>query len=261
MLIFKRFSVFLLPFLVFLAFITLFFEPQWLYFLIGAVALIIVLNTWYLTGQKLDRTDFLNFLYTPILFVGSSLIFYAFLESPVIKTMMIFLVTVSIFWYFNKIFVEFYKNQVWQLSSFKPIITYLQVLTIWFMGSAFFGLIILLNFSLVLTVIILALSLVLFLNQQIWLADKRSSSGYEWLIYLIFLFIAVECVIILEMIPFSYYFKGFLITSIFYLFSQGLLINLFKDNDQPSKKNYQRLLIFASSLILTVLIFNYLIIK
>jgi len=223
MLIFKRFLVFSLPLLIFLSFFWLFFQPQWYYYLFLLNILIIIFNLWYLIGRKTILNDFLNFLFTPLFFISGSFILYTFLENSLIKTILLFLIPIAVFIFYNKIFFEFYKKPIWQLKSFKYLIYYFQLFSLWFLASSFFGLIIFINFSAVIASGLLLIFLIIFFNQFSW-SEELSQEEKAWLTFLIFLVTFLESIIILNLLPLSFYFKGLILTVVYYLFCQGFLL-------------------------------------
>ena len=254
MLIVKRFLVFGLPFLIFLVYLLSFWRAGWYYDLFLVSLIITLFSFWYLLGRKLSLTDFLNFLFSPIFFIGSSLLFFTFLESLALKVILIFLVVCLIFMFYNKIFQEFYKNQIWQLKSFKSLVYYLQILSIWFLASAFFGLIIFINFSTVLALGLLILILLIFFGQFIWFNELMREEKL-WIVYTIFSAVFIESAVVVNLLPLSLYFKGLLITVIYYLFSQGFLAS--KSSGTLSNKYFVRNFIIILILIAMILAFNF----
>jgi hypothetical protein len=253
MLIFKRSFVFGLPLLIFIAYLLLFLEASWYYYLLIVIIIITLFCSWYLLGQKLGRGDFLNFLFAPIFFISSSFLFFTFLEWPVLKILLILLVVFTTFLFYNKIFQEFYRNQIWQLKSFRNIIFYLQILSIWFLASSFYGLIIFVNFSTVLALSILAIILLIFFGQYIWYNELTEEEGVRTANF-VFLIVIIESLIVIKFLPISFYFKGLLLTIVYYLFSQGYLVSI---KQEVFKKVYfMRSFIFILVLLTLIIVSN-----
>lgn len=254
MLIFKRFLVFSLPFLTLLTYLFLFLRANWYYYLFCALLIIILLSTWYLLGQKLNRSDFFNFLFSPVFFIGSSLLFFTFLESLILKVILIVLVTSIIFIFYNKIFQEFYRSQIWQLRTLKNILFYLQILSLWFLACAIYGLIIFINFSIYLAILLLVVILLIFFEQFIWYNELDKEKNLT-ICYLIFLILIVECSIIIKLLPISLYFKGLIMTVIYYLFTQGFLAT--KAQKVINKAYSTKTVIFILILLILIIISNF----
>lgn len=253
MLILKRFLVFGLPLLVFISYFLLFLEATWFYYIFIIIILIFLFCSWYLLGQKLGSGDFLNFLLIPIFYIASSFLFFTFLEWVVLKIILILLVVFTIFLFYNKIFQEFYKNQIWQMKSFRNIIFYLQILSVWFLTSAFCGLIIFINFSTVLALSILAIILLIFFEQYIWYNELTDKSNIRFSL-LIFLIIIIESLIIVKLLPISFYFKGLLLTIVYYLFCQGFLIS--KNPEDFNRTYLSKSIFFIIILLLIIFVSN-----
>lgn len=255
MLILKRFSIFFIPILIFISFFLLFFGALWYYYLLLINIIIILFSLWYLLGQRVSLFDFLNFLFCPLAFFVGSFLFFTFLESVIVKVIILFFVPIFIFIYYNKLFKEFYNKPLWQINSFKYLIYYSQIIALWFLASSFFGLIIFINLSTYLVLGLLIVILIIFFNQFNWLAELTKAEK-TWLVYLIFFVIFLENIFILNLLPLNLYFKGLFLTTIYYLFCQGYQLSQ-KNSLGLSKYLWKNLIIVIIILLLTLLAGNY----
>jgi len=266
MLIIRRISVYLIPLVIFCLLFSLFLAPQWYYYVFLLINLLIIFSFWYLISHKTKLADFINLLIGAVFFINGALLFIIFLENVIFQGIIILFVSVFLFTYFNVIFKEFYKQPVWQLNNLKNYLYFGQLIALWFLTTASYGLLTFININIILACALILLVSLIFFWQALWLFAYFSNSENLSLIsqkpvslpLLIIIFMAAfgETAALINLLSLTIYFKGLIFTMVYYLFCEGF----FQDQEQIIKRRlFKRSLIGVIIILILTFILSYLI--
>ena len=189
--------------------------PKQIYWLGSFCFLIVILSTWQLIGRKFFQRKFWQNLITPILFLASGLVFLSFLESAWLKQFIILILAISIWLFLFVIFFRFNLRSKYQVHSLENISSHLNLLTIFFCSSGFYGLLIFLGFPLRFLVFGFGVVCFLLTIQLIWDSDTTLAKDYPYLI--VITLIITEMFLVVSFLPTSVYVNGFIVTISYYL--------------------------------------------
>lgn len=217
------------------------------FFLYPLVFLIVFFSLFYMTGYSFSQKKLWYLFLAPILLFTGSFLFLYFVETGVIKQILIF--SAGLFNWF--LFKNYYRYVVFgaeHKKSTENILSYVTVVTAFFFFSSFFALRIFMNMSLLwLELFVLILSLLLIL-QNFWLEEISLKKNWLFLFGLCLIF--AEAFWTAIFLPTHFLVNGLFMTILLYV-----LINLSNLTIAESLNNkiLSRYLIFGFSL--TVIIF------
>lgn len=197
-------------------------NPWQVYWLAPFILVVFILSLWLLTGRKIKKINFWHLIITLVLFSAGGLFFLAFLEGQLLKQLFVTGLTISIWVFLKTLFLKFHQKSKYQLYSLENISINLNLLTIFFITSSFFSLIIFLGVSFWFLLVIFSL-IVTFLNYQlIWVGGVKLKVGWPYI--LIITIALIEIFWAISFLPTSVYVNGIIMTVSYYLMS-GLARN------------------------------------
>jgi len=200
--------------------------PKNIFYVILAAVLLTVFSIWRLTGQKLMSGKFWRFLITPLLFMGSAVAFYIFLEGPIFRRLFVLGVAVLLFAYLEIIFLRFHYRPKYEPYSLENITVHLDLLAIFFAASSFFSLMLFLNTNFWLLALLFVGIGFLAAGQLIWASGLTLAVG--WPPAAILVLLTGEVFYVVSFLPTSVYVNGLIVALAYYFFS-GLIRNWLLD--------------------------------
>lgn len=193
----------------------LFFQPNFLIALAIALIAVIVLTVLSLNNWQVKKREFWNFLITPLLFAASGFLLIIFLEGAILSHLMIIFVAIFYGVLLENIFHYLHHPINYQPYSLENIFNYISLITGFFIYTAFFGLVIFLNFPFWILLILGFLVTFVLIYQIIWINKVAVRAK---MIYLFVLsFILTEAFWVIHFLPTSYLVSGLILSLFFYL--------------------------------------------
>jgi len=254
-----RFILFFVSLSILGFFVGMLINPKNIYFF-GLVLLIMFFSLAKFYSWKIKDKKFWYFLITPLLFFVSSILFFGFLEGQFFLKCVIIILFASLQWLiYQNIFFLFKLPQKYQSNSIRNIFDFINLISIFFLVSSFFALIIFVHISVWLLSIVLFLISSLYFFQFFWL--NRVLEKRAWFFAFIFALIFVEIFYVITFLPISFYIGGLILTLVYFnikSIGKKYFLNIFySENRQCSiaiiKKNTIQYLII-NILILTLLL-------
>jgi len=246
----KRFIPIITPLLVFLTLEFFYLKPDFIYFFILALLIIISAGTWRIIGKGLVTLEARWFyLLTPLSFIVSGLLFILFIENFFAKHLLT--LALSLFWgiFLENIYTYIYRHEKYQINSLENISNYLNLSSVFFLNSSLFGFFIFLNTPLwQLSLISLFASLVLTF-QIIWVNKIKPSVAL--------LHLVVICLVLFEtfwtvsFLPTAYFVNGLIVTIIFYFLNNIMRLRL---TGRLSKMLVRRYIILCGLIMIVLLV-------
>lgn len=218
MILLNRFIPIFCPFLIFASYELLLKKPFLIYWLFPILILTVAALIWKLIGKGLITIIARwNFLISPLFLMVGGLFFILFLENQLFKHFLIFLVAFLLGLYLEAIFIYIYRHEKYQINSLENISSYINLISLLFFYSGFFGLLIFLNISVWLVVLLVLLVTVSLAYQTMWInkIDFKKSFLYILIIGLILCQLAW----VISFLPIDFYASGAFLSVVYYLLS------------------------------------------
>jgi hypothetical protein len=220
MLFYRIFSYILVILNAFL-FSLLFWRDQafYVYSILAVSLLISFCGTYLLVGNKIKNKleIFLDSFFSSLLIL-SSIFLFILLESVVVKIILAAACLILYFIYLNELFTQYFKKIIPQIDKLWLFRRLAQLLIVFNVSAAFFGMIFFLDFSRAI------FSLLFFVFAYIlgWYNDyRRWSLGIKvWAFKLILALLLTEFFVVLSFLPLVYYLRGFLMAIIFFFINE-----------------------------------------
>jgi len=215
MALFNKILPFLSAILVGVCFEIWLYNPEAIYIIAGALLIIVIGTMWQLTGRKILKKGFWNFLFSPLLFISSGYILFLILESVLIKQF--FLVGLVLIFYLMlyNIHAFLYQTGDYQPYAIENIYSYVNLLSAFMFFTSFFGLYLFLRFPYWLATIFAFVVGFLLIFRTLWANKVEWSQG--WIFILSGGIFLAESFWVISFVPVSYYVAGFLLTVVYYL--------------------------------------------
>lgn len=220
--IINRLIPYISAFLVLLIFQIMLINP--VFVLPGSILLLAItfLLAWQVNNRNLRNKNFWHFVIMLILSVISGVALLLFLESLLIKEILIFGVTILNFILLKNVFSFLHETEKYQPYSLENIYLYNNLICAFFLYTSFFSLIIYFNLS-VWFLVMAAFFVSLLMSYLIFWANKISFKDSKILIIVCALIIT-EFFLAVSFLPTSYFVNGFILTAVFYF-----IINVSRD--------------------------------
>ena len=229
MLIFKRFLIWLVPIFTLIAFKLIFFNPRWIYWILPALALFLVFIIWHLNNYQLKK--FKIFLITPLILLFSSTLFVAFLKTKTLKYFIVLVLAVFLAVFLETLFLSLYKPDRYQIGSLENISGYLNLISLFFLVSGLYGLLIFLVIPLWILALVLLVVSALLTYEIMAVSEILFSKSWSYII--IFSLILLELFWVISFLPTSVYVNGLIIALAYYVMA-GLSRNWLLGNLEKS---------------------------
>lgn len=196
--------------------------PKQIYLLAFISLMILGLSIWQLIERSFFRPKFWQFVITPLLLLGSGLVFLIFLEDYLFRQFFVVILIVLIWVFLELTYLRFHRRLKYQVHSLENISTYINLITVFLSTSSFFGLVVFLAFPVWILVIIFT-GLTMLLNYQIAYSSEAPLTS-SWLYILAISLMMTEIFWAVSFLPTSIYVNGLVVTISYYLMS-GLALN------------------------------------
>lgn len=238
MFLLKRLSPFLIA-IVNLVFLEAILKWPFLFFVLAGLALFI--NLFFvglLTVKNLGFKDTMRFWLTCFILTVSTSASFLFIDSVVLRQVLIMVYVLLIFLYQDFLFNFLYRPEKYKVYSLENLNNVINLLTVFLTNLSIFALIVFMNMvfwlSLLIEIGVISCSLIL-----LFYANKLELRGNEWLLVTTGL-IVTEFFTIFTWLPFNFFIKAVLISALYYLLSGVVKLIV---NQQLYKKNF---LVFLS---------------
>lgn len=245
------FFVGLISALGFVALLTLSANP---FYIFGSALLLVLLLLIRLVGFRPGHFSFWTFIGTPFLFLASSYFLFLFFEGRPEQISLAVCTSLLIFFFAEHLFNYLHLPGNYQAYSIEYLSLALNVLTIFFVSAAGFGLNILLQLQhlgvLVMSILFFLISLFV-IYSTLWVSkvESKKTKRYAWAGAVL----TTELFAVLTFLPTGFYTAAAILTLFFYLFL-GLMRAHFLD--KLSALVLRRYLLTSVILLVVVLIFS-----
>lgn len=224
MLFLKKLSIYLLGLVNLYFFYFLLGQPEKIWHLTGALAVLLVLVSGLIISKKLSLKEAFIFFSFILLLILVSVLFLLIIENQYLKYAIILIIPALVIFYLQLIFSYLYSPHKYQPFSLVNFVDYTSLIILFFCSAGLFTLNIFLNLSFWITAVVLAVLSSLLIFYNFWL-NKIEIKKYLYYPLIIFLLI-FELSTLLTWWPVNYYLKGFLITVFYFLFSNLVVKNI-----------------------------------
>lgn len=228
MFIIIRFLIYTLPLVVFAFFSIIRTYPTWLLWSSVTIFVYLLFVAWYIVRNSVRKQsdsmsfrELVNYLITPVFLLFGAMAFLLFLNDLFIYRLFAGGVAAILFLFLENVFIYLYYPHKYILSSLENVSAYSNLLTAFFINSAYYGLSVFLHMqSKWLFAGVFAINLILFLQT---LLINHLKFQATWLAFMIVGVILGEMIWILQYLTWSYLVKGAILA-----FSYYLLSNMFR---------------------------------
>ncbi|MCH7492252.1 hypothetical protein IID19_01505 [Patescibacteria group bacterium] len=198
-------------------------RPELTYYIGPVLALIIISSIWMLTGRRIFRKTFWNFLSTPLLHIVSSFVFFLLIDNLVIRQLFIIGTAILVALTLYNIFSFLHQTERYQPYALENIYSYVNLISLYLFYVSFYGITILLGWP-----FWFFLPLIFFLTSFLFMRTLWSFK-IPWqkskLFIAIIGLVLVEASYIIYSLPTSYVFNALLLIVIYYV-----MMNIIKDH-------------------------------
>ncbi|MFC1612910.1 hypothetical protein ACFL23_01125 [Patescibacteria group bacterium] len=224
MLLLYKFLIFLTAIVVFLGFNGIFLMPSYFFVWAFIMLLFVIVSILHIfKKQNINLKDKLFFLITPIFLMCSSVLASIFLNTNLIKLLFSIGIAIMFFLYLENLFLYFRMPAKYQIYSLENISSYINLISIFFISSSFYGLKILLGVRFKWFIFLIAIeffAVFILFCQNFWVNKISANESKKYL--LIAILILLEIYLIILLLPSNYYVNG-LIFSLAYYVIAGLI--------------------------------------
>src|SRR3989344_94909 len=143
-------------------------SPKQIYLLVTVMFVVLASGVFQLADRKASKIKFWALLITPVLLLGSGVLFLSFLEGPIFKQFFILVTVISLWSYLEVVYLWLHFRAKYQAHSLENISHYLNLLAIFWFSSGFLGLVLFLGFSKWIFILTLAGVVALLSYQLVW---------------------------------------------------------------------------------------------
>lgn len=223
-----RFLIYTLPLVMFGFFSVIRSWPKMLLLASLSIFIYLLFVVWYIVRhsvrKKSDSMTFwelLNYLITPLLLLFGATAFLVFINDILIYRLLAGGVAAILFLFLENVFVYLYYPHKYILSSLENVSAYSNLLTAFFVNSAYYGLVVFLHMqSKWMFIVVLIINIILFLQT---LLINHLKIQVTWFALVVVGVVLGELVWVLQYLTWSYLVKG-----AFLAFSYYLLSNMFR---------------------------------
>ena len=218
--LFYRIFSFVIPIVNGILISLLFWRVNLIYPVLIVLGLVSFFGPWCLINKKvLIKKELFFYAFFGLLQVLSGLFFFLFLENFFIKIVLALIIVILNFIYLNELFIQFYKKTTVQPEKLWAIFYSIQISSIFFIASNFFGLRDFLSIPFIYLLLIFFI-LVIILSRYNNFQDYSLKINPKWF-RVIIAFIISQIFWAISLLPQVYYLKGILV-ALFY----SIIINL-----------------------------------
>lgn len=224
----------------------LFYQPRLIYFVALFLIIFLIAATWKIIGKGLAtvRARWL-YLLTPLSFLLGGILFILFLEQPWAKHLLAAAIAAPIAIFLENIFTYIWDHEKYQINSLENISNYLNLTSIFFLSSSFFGFFIFLNIPLWQLSLISLLVFFLLTLQTIWV--NKIAPETAWTHIFVICLILFELFWTVSFLPTAFYVNGLMLAAAFYLMNNLMRLHLLNALNKIVIKRY--LLLFGTIIV------------
>ena len=187
---------------------------QWWWLIILLILLQQIITIFFVCKFKFNK-NLVHFLILPLLFSLSSWLFLIFIVEAMFFHVVVVLSSLVLYFLIHQYYLYFYIPFRYQPYSLESMSLYISLLSAFFLFSAGFGGLILLQLNVWLLSLVLFLSMSLITYQYFWI--NKFDVSKNWLFVLIVVLSLVEIFVAVSFLPTGYYVNGFILTIPFYV--------------------------------------------
>ncbi|NUM25093.1 MAG: hypothetical protein HUU49_00545 [Candidatus Buchananbacteria bacterium] len=248
MIIINRLIPWLSAFLILLILEQILATPKQLHWLIGMALALVILGVWQLMDRQIFNKRFVELVTTPVLFLGSGILFLSFLQGNLLKQAVILILALLIGIYLEVILFRFQIRPRYQPHSLDNISTHLGLLALFFLSSGLFSLIVFLGLPLWSAALIFGGGCLLLTSQLLWVSETTFVRSWQF-VFVISL-VAMEVFLVVGFMPTSINVNA-LIVSLGYYLMDGLARNwLLGIKEKKVIRRYLLIAVFSLIIIL-----------
>jgi len=233
--------------LIFLTLETFLLKPQWLFYIVGAMSIFIILGLLIPKQRFLSGREFWHYLASPLIFTWSAIVLLTFFENIYFKHFFILSIGTYIFFYFENLFYYLILGKEKGENNFLRMTNMMNVVSVFFLAVGFYGI----KTFLQLPIWILAIIFFIFgsglIYSSLWIVKQNLKEIY--IEVLAMALIITELFLATNFLPLGFYSSGAIVGIIYYIAS-GILINYLKSKDMA----YKRYVFMGSALLLLVIL-------
>lgn len=248
MLLLRKIAIYFFSLITLFCFYLILVQAEKIFYWSAVLTVILFLVHLFIVGSQKAKKTSLAFFGLGIFFVSASISFLILLENYNLKMLLIFLTSLAIFFYWLLLLNFFHWPSEYQPFSLADFSHYLLLISWFFLNTAVFALTVFLNLSFWLAALFLVFFFFLIQIWEFWLHKKIIRS--EWRFFLAGEVIIFQLVIILSLLPLSYFVKGFLMVLWAYLWFE---LALAATRETWSRKNFFKKIILSLIMIIIIL--------
>lgn len=224
-------------------------KPEKNIYWLSILFILLIILTRLTTGKKTALKNFLSFLFFIIIFYSVGILFLAVIENIILSYLFIFFITILSLFYFRLLYSYVWEPENYQAFSLVNFISYLSFLIFYFFSTVCYVFVNVLNISIWLIALILALFFVIILVYNFFVENLNLKK--YWRHVLVYFCLISEITWLIAWLPWSYFVKGFCLAVIAYFILYYFIKNL---KHEWSKKNFFWQLIIVFILVMLILI-------
>lgn len=198
------------------------FHPEWIVWVGVVVFCIIVLSVWSLTSESGLRHTFWQFVWTPLVFIGSGFFFYLFIDDPLVRWLFIGGLLTVYMLILKNIFSFIHHAEQYQPYALENIYGYVNMLSLFLFTASAYGASVLLGWTfwpLALATGVLASFLYM---RTLW--SHKIPWEHGKLFIMVLGIVTAELAYIVSLLPTAFVMNALLLVSVYYV-----LMNTTKD--------------------------------
>jgi hypothetical protein len=203
-------------------------KPQFIFWLAPIAVFITLFLVWFIAKGALDTKSSLRFMAVCFLLQISFILSFLFFEKMIIKQIFSILAILLISIHQEYLFNFLYNTNKYRPYSLENLTIAINLLTFIFWAVAIFGFMVFMNFSLVLSVILMAVFS--FINLVLFFLSSKIEIQKNWQFILSSVVIILEIFAILSWFPFNFYLEAIFISTAYYALINLIRISIFENN-------------------------------
>jgi hypothetical protein len=224
MFLIKRISPYLIAVLNFAVLEIVLKKPETVFWLAPLLTVIILVLLWLAVGQKLGFKITSRFILTYFLLEGGLVLTSLFLEVPTVRHLLIVLTSLILGLYQEYLFRFVYRSERYKAYSLENLGGAANIFSFLLLTLALFGYMVYFTISLWLAIILVLVFTLLLIVLFLHLAKIEIKTATSYLVAIILLI--GEFFVLLSWLPFNFYLKALLFTSLYYFLADITKLSL-----------------------------------
>jgi hypothetical protein len=211
-------------------------KPEGIYYSGGIILAIHVVSIWLITKEHLLRKSFWNFFINPCVFLAGAFVFFALIDSAVVRQIYLVAVGLAYFLVMQNIYSFLHQTKDYQPYALENMYSYLNMLSLFLWTTSSYGYSLLLGWRNWFAIApILVLTTWLFCRTTI--AHKIPWRGH-WFYLIVVGVVTAEAYYCFSLLPNSFLFNGLMVTTIYYFLSSVMRDYLAQALDARTTRRY-----------------------